>query len=498
LPAATALQWSGETDATLSTVWLNWFLSDLAGIAVMTPLVVAIIDLVRAPAPKYDWRLDIVLLLLFGFAAHDSLGLRADSGTWQTLAPSATSLPILLWIAARAQPIVPALAVAVLGVILESFAIMGTGRYGDVRVPYGERVFAAQITLSIASLLTLSISALFAAQRSAQARLRASEQRLAVIADVAPGVIFSLERRSDGRLRPLFVSGAAAEMLNIEPENLTADPAVFFDRLDHDDRAALIKALAGNGEDQSVLHLELPLLPDARGEIWLEISARSNREADGSLVWHGFIRDITFRRRLLDELGHRTRNLLSVVQAITEYTARGTPPRELGAKISERLAGLAVSHDLLASRDWDGIEIHSLVKSQLAHLESLFSTRLKIEGPTLTLRPQAAQAIGMAVHELATNACKHGALSREGGTIRLSWISPDEDADEHFRMLWEERGGPAYEAPARKGFGHKVIVDMAAFQLGADVVLASAADGLEWRLAAPRHKVLLEPGRPRT
>ena len=494
LPAAIALDWTGASSAGLSKLWLSWLLSDFVGIAVVAPLIVAVLELARAPVRKYDWRLDIVLLLLFTFAAHDSFSLRLDSGNWQALAPGATILPILIWIAARSQPIVPALAVALLGGMMEGFAVTETGRYGDVRVPFDERALAAQITLSIASFLTLSVSALFAGQRSVEARLRASEERLALVAAAAPGVIFTLERAPDGKLMLPFVSGASAELLGIDAEQLAADPDALLARLDEADRRALIDALTAPDVDAGVLRYELPLRKADSSEIWLEISARSNRGVDGRTTWHGFIHDITARRRLLDELNHRTRNLLTVVQAVAEHTARRTPPHELADKLGERLAGLAASHQLLAARSWEGVEIETLVASQLAHLESLFGSRLVIGGPSLTLKPQAAQIIGMAVHELATNACKHGALSQQG-SVHLTWAVPPDDPAQIFKICWEERGGPPYPIDRPRGFGQKVLIEMAAYQLAAHVVLDSQVDGLAWRLTAPRRHVILEQAR---
>jgi two-component sensor histidine kinase len=117
--------------------------------------------------------------------------------------------------------------------------------------------------------------------------------------------------------------------------------------------------------------------------------------------------------------------------------------------------------------------------------------RLAIEGPALVLRPDAAQIIGMAIHELATNACKHGALSVDNGKVRLSWGGPGWASDGRFRMCWEETGGPAFAAGGTKGFGRTLLTELAAYQLDAEVALDGRSDGLVWRLAAPAHTVLL-------
>lgn len=487
--ASLAIGAAGASSTSIGHVWLSWFLADFVGIAVVGPLVVAIADLVRSPPRGHDWTVDIALLLLFAFAAYSVLSVRPETGGWLTVAPGAALLPILIWISARAQPIVPALAVALLGVLMTYLAVMGEGRYGDARLSLEARILAAQFGLTVASVATWSIAALFMGQRRAYERLRVSERRLALIADAAPGVIFSLQRWPDGRLALPFISATSRDLLGLDAEQLSRDPEILLGRLEASDRASLLAALDNSDAEAGILRLELPLERSGR-ETWVEISARATREADASIVWHGFIQDVTARRRFVEELSHRTRNLLTVVQSVAEHTARTTPTNELGDKLGERLSGLAASHQLLAARGWEGAEIDALVRAQLAHFADLIGTRLEIEGPHLLLRPQAAQVIGMAVHELATNACKHGALGRDGAA-RLRWTDPRSDPAGRFRMTWRESGGPPYASGSRRGFGHMVTVEMPAYQLGAEIGLAAVEDGFEWRLSAPADRVVL-------
>lgn len=478
-----------DASASVPQVWRAWFLSDFVGIAVVGPLVVAIVDLVRSPPRGHDWTPDVALLLLFAFAAYEVLSLKPDAAGWIGIAPGAALLPILIWVSARAQPIVPALAVAFLAALMTYLAVKGEGRYGDARLALEVRVLAAQFGLTVASVATWSIAALFMEQRRADERLRASERRLALIAAAAPGVIFSLQRRPDGRLALPFVSATALELLGLDAERISYDPEILLGRLAASDKAALLAALAAPNAEGGVLRLELPLDRFDK-EIWLEFSARATREPDGSVLWHGFIQDVTVRRRFVEELSHRTRNLLTVVQSVAEHTARTSPIGELGDKLGERLSGLAASHQLLAARGWEGAEIGALARAQLAHFADLIGTRLVIEGPRLLLQPQAAQVIGMAVHELATNACKHGALGREG-VARLAWTDPESDPAHRFAMTWLESGGPPYAPSGRHGFGHKVVVEMPTYQLGAQISLEARPDGLAWRLSAPAARVVL-------
>jgi len=469
-------------------VWRTWVLADFVGIAVLAPFLVAAIDFRRSPVMIHDWRLDVALLLIFAMLGYHALSQRHDDGTWMSIAPVVTLLPLLIWLSARAQPIVPALAVLLLAGLMAGLASEGIGRYGDARLPAESRIAAAGLALSAISIAALSISALYTERRNAELHLKASELRLAAIAETAPGVIFSLERHPKGEIRFTFVSAAAVEVLGVSPQTLMQDPNAVLARLEPSDRTGLLKAFDSSAPAAGSIRLELRMQREAAPEVWVELTARSVREGGGPVVWHGFIQDVTARRQMAEELGHRTRNLLGVVQAVAEHTARRTPPAQLADTLAERLSGLAASHYLLAARGWEDVPLEPLVRSQLAHLADLFGTRITIEGLHLLIRAQAAQIIGMAVHELATNSLKHGSLGSPKGSVRLLW-GIGRDRDDRFEMRWEETGGPAY-IPGRRGFGSKVVLDMAGLQLGADVALEGRPDGLLWKLSAPTDHVV--------
>lgn len=491
LGIAVLMKTAGVAPAPLWELWLSLLASDFVGIAVVSPLVLFAIDLVRTPVRGHDWTLDIALLLVFAVVAYHVLALRLDDGTWTSIAPGAALLPILIWLSARSQPIVPSLALIILAALITLFAASGVGRYGDSRLAIETRVTAAQVALSAVSIAALTISVLYAGRRRAEARLKATEMRLAAIAETAPGVLFSLEWLTEGRPEFKFVSAAAGRSLGIDAKALLDDANVLLERLTRADRQALWQAFAPSTPGPGSARLELAVQSSGAGPAWIEINARAVPDRNGRLVWHGFIQDVTMRRRMLEEIGHRTRNLMGVVQSVAEHTARRSPPGALADMLGERLSGLAASHNLLVMHGWEGIEIEPLVMSQLAHLEDLVRVRLVIAGPALVLRPEAARIIGMAVHELATNACKHGALSVDDGQVRLSWEAPGLGTDSRFRMRWEETGGPAFTPGGTKGFGRTLLTELAAYQLDAEVALDGRPDGLVWKLAAPVHNVLM-------
>jgi PAS domain S-box-containing protein len=196
----------------------------------------------------------------------------------------------------------------------------------------------------------------------------------------------------------------------------------------------------------------------------------------------------TQRRYLMRELTHRTKNLLAVVQAMAVQTAKtsGTPS-EFHDRFAARLQGLAGSHDLLVQENWSGASMRDLVRSQLGHYAEGIGTQIHLDGPSLLLEPEAAQNLGMALHELSTNAAKYGALSVPEGRVDITWrMQPAKaEAEPQFVVDWRESGGPRVVAPRRRGFGHVVMDRLAARALNGQVQMTFAPEGVWWRLTAP-------------
>ena len=188
------------------------------------------------------------------------------------------------------------------------------------------------------------------------------------------------------------------------------------------------------------------------------------------------------------EVNHRSKNMLTVVQAIARQTA-STTPDEFIERFSERVKALAASHDLLVKSEWKNVELGELVRSQLAHFDNLIGTRIDLKGQELRVSAAAAQTIGMTMHELATNAGKYGALSNSGGRVEIEWSLRRVNAADVFAISWRESGGPLVGAPARRGFGSTVISRMAAESLDAEVELKFEPEGLSWRLECPAPEV---------
>ncbi len=188
---------------------------------------------------------------------------------------------------------------------------------------------------------------------------------------------------------------------------------------------------------------------------------------------------------LMYEVNHRSKNLLAVVRAIARQTANHSPDTFV-QDFSKRVEALSASHDILVHNKWRGVPMPELVRSQLSHFGELIGDRIKLEGPAIQLTPAAAQNIGMAIHELATNAGKYGALSTGTGTVDVAWsVIRSESRESRLQISWVEQGGPPVTPPSSRGFGSVVLGAMARQGLNADVDLTFAPDGVRWSLDCP-------------
>jgi two-component sensor histidine kinase len=189
---------------------------------------------------------------------------------------------------------------------------------------------------------------------------------------------------------------------------------------------------------------------------------------------------------LMREIAHRSKNLLAVIQAMARQTATaGGTAKDFENRFTARLESLAGSQDLLVMQDWHGASLRELAQSQLVHYADLIGRRILVDGPNVMLKPEAAQNIGLALHELSTNAAKYGALSNFDGKVHLNWTVVTDGDEPLLRMSWRETGGPEVTPPAREGFGHKVLKRIAAHALEGKVTLDFAPEGLVWKLEIP-------------
>lgn len=235
---------------------------------------------------------------------------------------------------------------------------------------------------------------------------------------------------------------------------------------------------------------------DGRGKpIWYDFHLELMRDVSGGISGiTGAAVDITERKQseahlrlLLRELTHRSKNLLAVIQAMARQTAKhGGTVQSFVERFGERVQALARSHDLLVAESWRSVPLRDLVRSQLAYYIDREPDLIRIDGPSVHLRPEAAQSLGLALHELATNAAKYGAMSKSGGQVEISWLDASgSDDPAGFELTWRERGGPKVAAPLSRGFGSMAIEHNLARALDAKVSLDFAAEGVTCHISVP-------------
>jgi PAS domain S-box-containing protein len=264
-----------------------------------------------------------------------------------------------------------------------------------------------------------------------------------------------------------------------DAERLRAAIEAALDPIDPKRSAAEFRLRRRNGEIRWV---------ETLGLAYFEGAGRERR----AVSMAGTAQDITERKEreekehlLMREINHRAKNMLSVVASIAHQTAARSPD-DFVERFSERIQALSANQDLLVRSEWSGVEIADLVRAQLAHFADLIGSRIAVRGPRRRLNPASAQAIGLALHELATNAGKYGALSTDQGRVDISWGT----ADDTLTMSWTEREGPPVSAPQQRGFGSIVMEAMAERTLGGEVSLDYAPSGVAWRLTCPAGNAL--------
>jgi PAS domain S-box-containing protein len=278
-------------------------------------------------------------------------------------------------------------------------------------------------------------------------------------------------------------SGNAAQIIGFGPQQ-TLTAAQFRARIHPDDRAlfqAHLRRLRINSPADTVTFRFMR--PDGR-EVWLEKTARAEFDTTGRLIrLKGLTRDITSRKQaekrqdlLIAELDHRVKNVLARVGAVVRHTRRhcGTTDEFVKA-FDGRIQSIAAAHALLSQSRWSGVSLTDLIRQQLAPYATEANTA--IDGPDVALTSGQTQAVAMVIHELATNAAKHGALSNADGGVSVSWDRGGTDAAAILTITWRELGGSPIKAPVQSGYGLSLIRDLIPHELGGTVNLTFPSDG---------------------
>ncbi|MDX6749503.1 HWE histidine kinase domain-containing protein [Geminicoccaceae bacterium 1502E] len=352
-------------------------------------------------------------------------------------------------------------------------------------------------TVLIAGLLAFFLVGNFERRQRAEEELHAlaaeaaTEWRISEIARNFPGVIYRRVLRPDGRVSYPFVSSGVESLLGLSVDELRGPLTMTeLSRVLHGNHLARWRdALDRSAQELAPFKVEVAVHTQG-GERWLRSMAVPHREQDGSIAWDGVVLDITEERRadeqrrlLMAELDHRVRNILAVVSAIASASL---PDAGTAETFRGRLRALAHAHGLLAETGWEGASLEKLLEAELAPYRlGGDDRRITLEGEPVSLKPAAAQSLALAIHELATNAAKHGALSVARGEVRLAWGLEQGTADTELCIRWVESGGPPARAPGRRGFGHRLVEESIGHGLGGRSRLEFPEGGLRCIITIP-------------
>lgn len=330
-------------------------------------------------------------------------------------------------------------------------------------------------------------------QKRAEDELRRTSALLALIGDSAPDLIYAKDRQS----RVLYANAAASRTIGQPLDRIVG-------RTDRDWATDLEEAETILKNDRRVIDGGETLDVDEAftgpsGEVRHYRTVKSPlRDTTGEIIGLvGISSDVTERRQaeererlLAREVDHRAKNMLAVVQSIVQLT-RAEDVKTFAVSIAGRIQSLARAHSLLAASRWEGADLKQLVVEELAPFTGRDTSRVKISGTAIRLKPEAAQALALVIHELATNAAKYGSLSAEGGELEIVWnVAGDRVDGSQLNLCWRERGGPPAAPPTRRGFGSTVMRASVERQLKGAVTLDWSLAGLVCELMLPAEQLV--------
>jgi two-component sensor histidine kinase/PAS domain-containing protein len=318
-----------------------------------------------------------------------------------------------------------------------------------------------------------------------------NERRLKLAMNVANMAIVDVDLAHD--LVVSVVNGAVVHDAMPLAVSAEAARAKFMEIIHPDDRAGFNAAWQAALTGIGTFAAEFRTVPAGSPGVWIEAKVESLPDESATtarllITLADISQRKTSEQRLqlaLHELTHRAKNLLAIIQSIASQTARRHD--DIGAFLqvfAQRIQGLSASHDLLVRSDYAGAPLEDLVKAQLTAFGGVDQERISAKGPMLVVKTEVMQSLGLALHELATNAVKYGALSCPEGKVEIQWSAMTENGREIFRMSWTERKGPRVKMPGHKGFGETITVKALAQTLDGAVTLDFKPGGLRWSVEA--------------
>ncbi len=468
------------------TTWQHWFASDAVGIITVAPLIIGFAAAVRDPPQRSEIIEGCVALT--GVAAMTGIVISLPPEPWKTVVPVALIFPLLLWLAARCQPVFASAAVFIVSLTIVWAITFGVGIFGNPSLSMEDRILGAQASILGVALCAFILAALFTERRQYSNVLKESEARLQEALAAGAVTAFDWDVRSDQSRR----SENATQVLGLDPLR-DAKASSFLERVHPHDRARFKALVRGVSPDRPSYAASFRFVRADGLEMWLEETSKAEFDPVGRFIrLKGLTLDITERKRaeerqgvLMAELDHRVKNVLARVAVVAVSSREGSRSIDEFVKtLDGRIQSMATAHSLLSQSRWQGVNLPDLVRDQLAPYAT--GANLTISGPDVMLSAAATQAMAMALHELVTNAAKYGALSTSGGRVSVSWKPKrDDGAAGSLDVVWQELDGPSIVAPVQSGYGTSLVRELIPHELGGTVDLALAPAGVCCRITIP-------------
>jgi PAS domain S-box-containing protein len=336
-------------------------------------------------------------------------------------------------------------------------------------------------------------------QRRAEEILRESQAQLSALSDNLPlGMVYQMIDADDFMDRRFIYVSASCERLNgIPAERAIENPGALYELLVPEHRERVFQKQVESHVNRTPFDMEIAIRHGITGEIrWQRIVATRRELPNGAAVWDGIQIDITDHKRseehlhlLLNELNHRVKNTLAIVQslAVQSLPKAALDDRFMAGRnaFETRLFALARGHDILTRENWEGASLATIVGEAFAPYRHDKGDAFEVEGEDLRITPAMALSLSMALHELCTNALKYGALGVPQGLIRVSWATSPAPDGKRLAMRWQETGGPPVSPPAHRGFGSRLIENGLARELNGAVKLTYEPTGLICTIDVP-------------
>jgi PAS domain S-box-containing protein len=477
---ALAIKLLRSPDVPFLIMWRHWLAAAAIGIITVAPMMFALAALARVPTPRLEVIEGSTVLAAIAAMTGIIIFVLPDIW-WDVVVPVELLFPLLLWLSARCRVAFTSIAIFVVSLMIISAVTFNLGHFGKIGPTPEARIWGAQAGIVGVALCALLLAAAFAERRQHAAVTAAILNTVeeAIITIDAQGVVKGLNPAA----AHVFgygadeVIGRNVKMLMPEPYHSEHDG--YIGNYLKTGQAKVIgfgRQVSGRRKDGSIFPMEL---------------AVTEMTVSGRRMFTGVVRDITERKQveqhqelLVAELDHRVKNVLAQVAVVAMSTRQGSRSiDEFLRSLNGRIQSMAAAHTLLSKSGWQSVGLDALVRNQLAPYAT--DTNVTISGTDVMLIAAEIQAVARVLHELVTNAAKHGALSIPGGHVSVHWNRKANGAGAKLMLVWQEHGGPPVRSEIQTSYGTNLIRNLIPHELGGRVDLAFTSEGVSCRIEIP-------------